>query len=389
MEADTNRSTLPNLIEALSFVCRCFVVGDPELEGTNTYRMKKMRARKHEGISEQEIERVQQSLLNGIRAAALKPVAGPVAVTDRIATDWFNLYQKLLPRLKVSGVSRVDAMWVLAEHVFVPTLFLGIVSNCQQGLGTEMRASTCWYVPEIVDVKITKKPVQRVLEYWLRATGFRRPNGLSKEIGESNRRKVSNWLEGKPVGSLQELHLLVDQFKEQIAWLDGSESWKARFTLACAIQKAWDEADRFFKSVVPNPSLKLAEAFGALATKRFLQDDNGILVGPNTFFATRLVAMRLERQGKLRKIFANVRGGCKMSFGPEVPDEEIQATRKKIEWETNPGNWFVAHLAKRARRAGLIKSTPSMDYGSSIRNYLFDLGVKELNQLLEKRGRRT
>src|SRR5437879_4902508 len=106
MEADANSSSLPNVIEALSFVSRCFLVGDPELKDTGTYRMKKMRARKHKDISEKEINQVQQDLLNGIRAAVLNPVAGPVVVTDKIATDWFYLYQKLLPRLKTRGVSR-------------------------------------------------------------------------------------------------------------------------------------------------------------------------------------------------------------------------------------------------------------------------------------------
>jgi diadenosine tetraphosphate (Ap4A) HIT family hydrolase len=41
------------------------------------------------------------------------------------------------------------------------------------------------------------------------------------------------------VPNIEELHALVRKFPASVAWLDDSESWRARFTLAHAVQKAF------------------------------------------------------------------------------------------------------------------------------------------------------
>src|SRR5205807_7964096 len=119
---------------------------------------------------------------------------------------------------------------------------------------------SCWYLP----VK-SRGPISRVLDCWLRVAGFRTAYGVSKTLSRRNadtgtseervhlrweswKKGVGRWLNGECVPSVKRLHELVDAFAEQVSWLDEPNAWKARFTLACAMQNVCDTMDEFFNA---------------------------------------------------------------------------------------------------------------------------------------------
>ncbi len=263
--------------------------------------------------------------------------------------------------------------------------FIIIRQRRHLGLGTEFLGADCWYLPKVQGGQV-RKPVQRVLDCWLRVAGLRTDYRVSKEIGtEAVRRKVNRWLEGKNQPTLQEFYQLVDEFSYKVKWLDEPGSWKARFTLACAAQRAWDNIDSFFKPVCPAPARQLARTFCDLAGKSVLDDKQGLLTLPDIFFASCLLQSRLEQEGKLEEIIAPARQNRNASFGMEVPDEEIEQWRRQTEWEGNPGNWFLEFIRKQAIETGHFKRGNHPD----LKEYLFTLGIGELNRLVREQNKKA
>ena len=199
----------------------------------------------------------QEALYDRIRRSASKPLfsrAGKVA--EETAFALLRLYEKLIPRLSVENLSAQNVLWVLVENVFVPTLYASLLTHWRLGLGTELRGDLCWYLPLEVNSQ-TQMPIARVLDCWLRVAGFRTAYGVSQSFSDKRekggsksdqyfyrwngwKKSVGRWLNGTPVRSICRLHELVDEFKEQVAWLDDSDSWKARFMVANATQEVCD-----------------------------------------------------------------------------------------------------------------------------------------------------
>ena len=345
--------------------------------------MRLSRARAGKNI--EKADELQLALFNGMRKAALAPAAGPVAVTDKLSTRLLFLYERLRPLLKADDVATTDAMWILAEYVFVPTAALIVIQNRQRGLGTEFEGADCWYLPEKIR-NLAGSPIQRVLERWLRVAGFRTAYGVSKEMkSEPLRRKVDRWRRGEIVPTLQSLWHLVGKFPQEVSWLDRPEAWKARFTLACAVQKAFAHADDYFGRNTGSAA-KLVEIFHANIKQEFFEDDGGILLLEDIFWAVCLVDRRLRAEGKFDRLFAKMPpANWHKQWGPKVSDQEIERWRRKREWESKRGNWFALFLAREARKAKRIGSVRSLDDSYHLKEFVFELGVNELNRLLAER----
>lgn len=381
-EAANVTESLPDEVQALFVACDCFALGEQRLK---EYRMKLNRARAGKSISSAKRERLRQNLFQSVREAIQTPVSHATFVTDELVTRLLELYAKVGPRLESHLTSNLDMMWLLAEHVLVPTAHLVVRQRCHLGLGTEFLGESCWYLPE-PDGRQVRKPVPRVLECWLRVAGLRTDYRVSKEIGtDAVRRKVNRWLEGTNLPTLGELHSLVDSFSAKVSWLDEPDSWKARFTLACAAQRAWDKVDDVFKRLCPTPSVKLAQKFRDLASRPILHDDQGLLVLTDTFFAACLVQARLQKDGSFEKIIAPARKERRATFGPDVTDAQIEQWKQQAERDAKPGNWFLGFLRDKAIAAGRLRSNDdSMRTQFVLKEFLFDLGIEELNQLLHR-----
>lgn len=386
-EASNVTGNLPDEVQALFFACDCFALGEQQLK---EYRMKLNRARAGTSISSEKRERVRQNLFQSIRKAIQTPVSHATFVTDELVTRLLELYTKVSPRLQSHLTSNLDTMWLLAEHVLVPTAHLIIRQRRHLGLGTEFLGESCWYLPEMAGRQV-RKPVHRVLDCWLRVAGLRTDYRVSKEMGtEAVRRKVNRWLEGRNLPTLGELHNLADSFSAKVSWLDEPDSWKARFTLACAAQRAWDKVDEVFKPLCATPSVKLAQKFRDLASRQIFHDDQGLLVLPDTFFAACLVQARLQKDGSFEKIIAPARKERRATFGPDVPDAQIEQWKQQAERDANPGNWFVGFLRDKAIAAGRLRSKDdAMQTQFVLKEFLFDLGIEELNQLLRRENEKA
>jgi len=279
-------------------------------------------------------------------------------------------------------------MWVLVEEVFVPTLFVELALNWQRGLGTEFQLETCWYLP-VADRGERLKPVARVLKCWFRAAGFRGTHDFSKQIDDSFRKKVDGWLKGESPRYLCELHELVDKFADDVRWLDGPDSWKARFTVARAMQKLCDAMDGFFGADRPDYSLKIAEMLRGIQKDGVPVDDGRILADRFSFFAARLLKRRLEREGRWEpEVMALVTRSASRTFLEEATDEEIEQYRREIEWSSNAGNWFL-RLIEREAGSGAAGDGATGGVGS-LQERLMDIAIEELNRILDgKRGQRA
>ncbi|HPV23002.1 MAG TPA: hypothetical protein PLJ65_02405 [Casimicrobium sp.] len=387
-------------VHALLFACKCFGLGEQELEH---YRMKLHRIRSGNDISLEAEENVRRSLLQKVRAAIQTPVSHATFVTDEVTVRLVELFSRIRPLVRKGDTSDVHVWWLITKHVLMPTAHLIVRVRQHCGIGTEFAGDIpqtpaerertrpdpeflrggCWYLPER-DGRKVRKPVQRVLDCWLRVAGLRTDYRVSKEIGSASvRKKVNGWLSGEHHPTLGDLHKLVDEFAGKVVWLDTPDSWKARFTLACAVQRAWDEVDSMFRSVCPYPAVRLAKDFRELASKPVLHDTNGLLVLPDTYFATQLWQERLEREGRLQDIIAPAQRHRGATFSRRVSDKRIEQWKRQAEYDANPGNWFLDFVWREAIAAKRIKRRANpMNLQYEIKQFLFGIGVAELNQLL-------
>jgi hypothetical protein len=198
----------------------------------------------------------------------------------------------------------------------------------------------------------------------MRIAGFQTTYQIAKAAGEIPlRRKIDRWLKGETPPDAPILHKLVNQFADNISWLDEPDTWKARLTLACAMQNVCDLMDEYFKPIQIDSSLALSEMVKRISKERIVCDDNKFLAASHSFFAARLLQLRWQKKGK---------------------------------WQPDPldtGNWFLETIGKMAVADGYVESSkPHVTNYVMLEEYLFGLGVSELNHILasqKKRGRRA
>jgi hypothetical protein len=402
---------VPTIIQAHSFVCHCFGIGEKELsknlERIRTNRAKSLRqerARKKIKKPEKSLPRKwwrntperaeaknalwsdavltiqRETLSDHICRQEGKPLFSFTGkVTEEIAFSLLKIYEGLLPKLDIEGVSPEKLLWMLLENVFMPMVFIKLGQSWQRGLGTEFQGDLCWYLPIIEDGK-KLKPIPRILDYWLRTAGFRTAYGVSQDMGTSPlRRKVDRWRTGKIVPSLADLQQLVHKFAAKTSWLeDDSVVWKTRFTLACAMQRVCDAMDDYFKELCEDSSLKLTKLIKQITGERIVCDDEKILADPHRFFAARLWQLKLKLDGNWEKLVTlePKPGG----FPAFISTEEDDRYRKELFRQMDPANRFLQFIEKTAVSDGV-----SSRNCFALDDYLFDLGVSELNRILDSK----
>lgn len=336
MKPSLKSATIPGDFSALRFVCGCFGIGEKELTATlermrsNTKnpdsrfprtisRVMLMRAEKGKGKWLEPLLTIhREALYDRIRRDEGRPLfsfAGKVG--EEIITSVLNLYRRLRPRLDLKRVSANDAVWILIEHVIVPTVFVKLAEEWRYGLGTELQGELCWYLPAKADGNI-QKPIARVLDCWLRVAGFRTAYGVSQNLGRRGsikaefddqtdklwkawKKSVERWLNGKPVQSIRSLHRLVESFARNVTWLDDANHWKARFTLAYGMQNLCEAMDARFDAVQKDSSLRLGEMLYSLGEERIACDNRQDSLRFNSLLKqachTALHGERLSRSG--------------------------------------------------------------------------------------------
>lgn len=373
---------LPNKTQAISLVCRCFGAGIEELNrilelkrgfnpepykdfpkafsGTTLMRAKANAKKEHIPTTIIQCE----ALYDRIRRQHCKPLWSFTArLSGELVSSLLNLYERFLPKLNFEGVARTGALWLLVENVIVPTVFIKLVQEWRFGLGNEFLGDVCWYLPIMSHGKI-EKPLPRVLDYWMRVAGFQTAYQVAKAAGEQSlRRKIDRWLKEGKVPDPSELHRLVNKFAANVAWLDEPDTWKARFTLACAMQNVCDLMDEYFKPIRKSSSLALIKMIRSIPKDHIVCDDEKFLAGAGSFFAARLLQRRLQSENK---------------WNPNPPSD---------------GNWFLEEIRKMAIADGFLKgSNPPVENYVMLEEYLFGVGVRKLNCLFEsklKKGRRA
>ncbi|MGH7950479.1 MAG: hypothetical protein ACREFE_00960 [Limisphaerales bacterium] len=402
LKSSAKNQKLPNEVEMLLFVCSCFGIGVEELNQT-LCRVRKnwshsLRSERQRKVKRKLIKCFPRKLspmmllraetgkrkwgeaIKIIRQEALRyricyqngePLGSFTGkLTDELVFSLLSLYERLLPKLDMAGVLKKDVLWLLVENVFVPTVFIELAQaqRLRLGLGEEFQGENCWYLPLKSNGKILK-PIQRVLDYWLRtsrlSTGYGAGVRFIKKSKiesdekfnkrESLKKRFEHWRAGKNLPKkLNNLLQFVDQLKAEVSWLDEPDTWKARFTLAWAMQNICEEMDKVFYK---NSSLKLAEMIKSISEEGIAcaRDDGKLIANSCGFFAMRLLQLRLQAEKK---------------------------------WKPSPpqGNWFLEEITQMAiadtcvrHRKGSVENHVMLD------EYLFNIGIYELNRIFDER----
>ena len=267
---------------------------------------------------------------------------------------------------------------------------LELRQNLRDGLGNEFELEGCWYLP------MTKggqrvSPLPRVLRYWMRAAGFTSATHVGKVADrDSERKNVEGWLGEGPAPEIGSLHKLVDEFAGEVVWTGRPSEWKGRLTLARAMQVLCKRVDAYFAVLHRAASTRLAGMLKAVEAERVAVDEGGILFSAETFFAARLLQRRLMREGTWEaEIVARIPKNLTFEVPPGITREAEEAMIRHRRGQIEPGNWFVKYLQRRlsARRGASCEDGPLMAM-AHLRERIFQLGIEELNALLDaKRGR--
>jgi hypothetical protein len=400
----------PNDIAALCFVCHCFDITEAALSPLTRQKLK--RAREEKGISQSEVEEVRQLLwtriLERFRRHKIAPASVTNNFTDEVTSSMLTLYERLRGKLDVGDVPEKEVLWVVVEHVVIPTLFTVMVRFQGLGVGTEFHGADCWYLPK-ASGRGPRMPVPQVLDYWLRAAGFRTAYGVAHKPRKASARSVTideerefrrweadkKWVDRCRTGSnlprLKKLHRLARRFPSSVSWVDDVDSWRARFTLAYALQRTCETADEVFAGIHAAPSAHFAKVFKRLTKTPWWCDDGKQLAAAHTFFATKLLQERLQKSGELDGIMTRVPKHRAASFGLEVADDQIEKWQRETKAAMNPGNWLLAYLCRDGNEDGGSRD-PHASAADQVlsEDRLFNLGVEELNRILRLRekGRR-
>jgi hypothetical protein len=412
------QAALPGLGEAQGFVCRCFGISEKNLDATlqrirshtpdadrhfprKWSRVLPVRADAKKSRRREVILTIQrEALYDRIRREHGKPLISSTGdVTEKIVFSLLRLYEKLFPKLQLGRCSKAEALWVLTEHVFLPTIFIHLIRAHREGLGPEFAGEKCWYFPVREGSKIVK-PIPRLLDYWSRAsalftpyrTGFRfvaKAKSESVELvnkRDSIKKRFERWRSGEDLPTLDDLHRFVEDAGSEVAWLDNPAAWKARFTLALAAHSIADAMDEIFYETQPHASLIIAEVMSKMATEGIVCDDEMRLADPAVFFAVRLWQLKLMRDGHWQKIISASIANLP-PFPPFTTVEADEEHRQKIYWQMNRGNHLLEAIKTTAATDGVSRQHPF-----ALDDYLLELGVSELNRMLaaqnKKAGRR-
>ena len=398
MTVRRNSATLPDEVQALWFVCRC--VGICEKDFPSVPRSTLRRAVSGQKIAASNRNRIRLMLETALFERFRRP-SSPIShtnnVTDQIVSNLLSLYRRIRPRLSTDRVAAEKVLWIVTEHVVIPTVFTIVAKARQGGTGTEFQGAECWYLPSK-----SHTPIQRVLDFWLRTAGLVTAHGLSKRLHarsqkseaepiedpNSLKKRIQRWLTGEVKPSFAELDRIMDDVANaapEVRWLDGAVAWKARLRLAFAIQTACELACGAFSKDVP---LQFASLFKDEINEPTPCDLNGFLSTPHSYFAARLYARQLQRIGRLEEVLRYEEGQICETYGPEVSDHEIKRRGDEIMWQMHPGCRFLAFIEQQAQACGVLKGRNATEDFFALDEFLFDLGIQELNGIIKKKRSR-
>lgn len=350
---------LPGPHKAWDFIRRCFDISHKDLEGVSEKTLQRFAAQ--EKISpaltahvQAEIERVLWHQRLPVDGDGASPVN---RVTREIVSRLLEIYLMLQQRLEAAEVDQHTALLVIVERVLVPAMAEAVVRVTSEVddpiwhrpwiIGDEFRGDQFWYMPqhESGESSTLQDPLRRILELWLRAGGLNKGYGLAKHLGEqkhkleplNQRSALKKQTEAKDIPeapkkrferylhdgvkptSLIELHNYVDGV-DRIEWLGGPADWKARFTLAWAVQTAGEELDRFFSAHLKHPALHFAEVYRKAAGYGLKFESYG-----RVSFVARLLEDDLRRRGVFKKwrFLVKMRRYLKARWAGPPPLEEV------------------------------------------------------------------
>lgn len=394
------KSELPEPLAAYSFVCKCFGLTHIQA-GKISDPTSKLRQRLHRRFNRGKMPKrrgkaqayLDEKLYGGFRGHKPEEFGRAYKVADDAVHTGLAIYDGLQRKLTTTGRDQAQAMWILAEHVLAPTLVIIFGQQWRTGLGREYQGEHSWYLPLPKD-GVIHQPFTRVFNYWTRIMGHDSPNRLAtaliarstdfKTIGRDTlRKRLERWSKGDETPScLADLYGVIDVMKEEVQWLSDRREWKARFLLAMAMQKLFEEAENYFKELHKTPSLQLREWIIKAWNEPIYQDYSHILAQPTTHFAVRMLVNELKKSAAwegLIKPFSRTGG-----FDPDIPDEEIEHWRivtGKAAKGASIGNQLANHIRYKAQEAGRvnINDTSAKAY-IELQDFIFELGVDQIQR---------
>jgi hypothetical protein len=394
---------LPTYFAVMRFLCKCFeveltdfeerlkIVRDRETEPDRYFPMRisrEMLCEAEEGRGDWRdgltviAREALYARMNWRNDKVLSGFAGHLA--ERLVSATLRIYQEVGPKLDTAGLSRQTVLWVLVEEIFLPTVYIELALNRQRGIGNEFHGDT-WYLP-VKDRFTVVGPVQRVIDYWLRAAEFRNGYDVGKALNapdsEAIEKRVNRWKQGKAVPRIVELHHLVERFRDKVPWSGTAEEWMSRFTLACAVQKLCETMDTYFAPVASDASLGIARRLQNTHELGPAVDDDLALGDPYLFFAAWLLQRRLVKEGRWEtEVAARVREAFQKKCPENATDEEMEEFRAGH--GTNAGNWFL-ELIERGIVSGELLGAQGKP-GASFCECMWAVGVQELNAVLDSK----
>ena len=328
-----------------------------------------------------------RALYGAIRWAEKTPVSGNAAeLSERVALDFPRLYSMMLPGLSPSMASEQDIFRLLVREVFMPTFFIELVKVRQASQGNELSTNHCWYLPQELRGK-REYPFQRVLGAWVNAAGCRGAEDIGKLLqSEAKRKIVSNWLKGINVPHWVEIRRLVDSFKDDTDRFEDSQVWKGRLVFAAAMQRLCESMDLYFLKIEPRFSFKLLGRLEQIGKEYVPADCGNVLQGQRTFFAAHLVYRRIKETEKWKEQVTALPKNVEFRSKRAVTRARNDEIHRKIRFQMNPGNLLLKFMRREISEAKKRRAL-TLAADSSLQEQIFALGILELNQILNKKGR--
>ena len=140
--------------------------------------------------------------------------------------------------------------------------------------------------------------------------------------------------------------------------------------------------DVCFRTTQTDSSLKIFKMLQTTQADAVAVDDGRVLADSQTFFATRLLQRRIQKEGIWdAEIMARVRDTQVRKCPTNPSEDEMEQVRREIEWGLKPGNWFLEFIKR---------EVTATKHSMSLQERILDLGIHELNRILEtKRGRQV
>lgn len=385
---DNSPATLADEIAILRTTAAAFGIGQKQFKDVN--RMLLGRSARGGTQDLNKLRQVHAAMIDAVlshfRRAGMAGSGGANQFADLMIMQTLRLYPRICRQLCGAKVPGRHELQLLTAEVLVPTAFAlmnwpspSTGSRIIASLGHEFDGPLSWYVPP------DGRAFCAVWERWLRVTGFRTPCGFSKDSANM-KDQGKRWLAGETLPSIEDIDRTVRRYADRVAWLDGSDAWKARLRLARAVQYFRREEEKASKLTGGRLPPTIQTQFSTINDEGILRDPDEWLTSPEIFFAVRLVQKRLKREGSWDRATRPRRTSIARHFSLRVSDAKIAEVRGKDLRRIAPGYQLVRYLG----RCGNIPLGPAFaplpsPSRSRFEAYVIRLGIEELERLRDER----